>query len=274
MFSRTRACSVNFWKWWIERVFVPFILRCRSLQKQRKDHASFFTADGEDLMLEALTSEDILELFKRHNIGGGKIPASYSPIAAAWDKSKALFLGAKQNVKQQSKLDGINVGLRDLLEPIMKSSGLTDTHQRHAIEGIIKLQSACVAKMNPTHVRHSYEHVGQRVLRLDGTVGPDFETILTLCIRNDTLSQEQKQNILLQYKPLKEFNDEHAMITDEFMASVGITDFTSLVPYDRDRRSLGHSRFVLFTADAAKEKFMFGVEQKVMVRELKSMTHG
>lgn len=78
--------------------------------------------------------------------------------------------------------------------------------------------------MNPNHVRHSYEHVGQRVLLENSNVGHDFETILTLCIKKNTLSAEQKQNIIIinQYEALKRFYDEHAMITDEFMASVGI----------------------------------------------------
>lgn len=272
VFSSTRAGSVSLWKWWITDVFVPFILQCRRLQKSRIDHSSFFTADGEDFMLEALTSPDILELFKSHNIGGGKIPASYSPIAAAWDKSKALFQGSKKAIKTLSPLDVINTGLSELLGVVMKSSGLTPSHQKNAIEGVVKLKAACVEKMNPTHVRHSYEHVGQRVLLNNHKVGPDFETILTLCIKKNTLTAQQKQTIIGQYEPLKAFNDEHGMITDEFMSSVGITDFTSLVPYNRDHRSMGHSRFVLFTAEAAKVRFRLGVDQKNVVRESKLMT--
>jgi hypothetical protein len=218
-------------------------------------------------MLEALTSHDILELFKTHNIGGGKIPASYSPIAAAWDKSKALFQGSKKAIKQLTPLDAINTGLSELLGVVMKSSGLSPSHQKNAIEGVVKLKAACVEKMNPTHVRHSYEHVGQRVLLNNHTVGPDFETILTLCIKKNTITAEQKQTIISQYEALKAFNDEHGMITDEFMSSVGITDFASLVPYNRDHRSMGHSRFILFTAEASKERFHLGEEQKRLVAE-------
>lgn len=267
VFSPTRAGSVSLWKWWIRDVFVPFILQCRRLQKFRKDQSSFFTADGEDFMLEALTSHDILELFKSHNIGGGKIPASYSPIAAAWDKSKALFQGSKKAIKHLTPLDVINTGLSELLVGVMKSSGLTLSQQKNAIEGVVKLKAACVEKMNPTHVRHSYEHVGQRALLNNHTVGPDFETILTLCIKKNTLTAEQKQTIISQYEPLKAFHDEHGMITDEFMSSLGITDFTSLVPYNRDHRSMGRSRFVLFTAEAAKERFHLGEEQKKLMAE-------
>jgi hypothetical protein len=76
-----------------------------------------------------------------------------------------------------------------------------------------------------------------------------------------------KQTIISQYEPLKAFNDEHGMITDEFMSSLGITDFTSLVTYNRDHRSMSRSRFVLFTTEAAKERFHLGEEQKKLMAE-------
>ena len=271
VFSKTRSGTVEMWKWWLLVVFIPFIVQCRELQAHPERHESFFFADGEDYMLEALTSEDILQAFELNRIEGGKINASFSPIGAAWDKSKALFQGTKAKIKKLTRQDLRNDGLKSILEPIIKSSGLSSRHKKHAVEGITKLQAAAVDKMNPHHIRHSYEILGQRVVRADGTVGPDFETILTLSIKKNTITNEQLTNIVTHYPQLKAFHDEHAMLTDSYMASLGITDYTTNTPYNRDNRSLGHSRFVMFTKDAAKMKFRLGLAQKNMIREHEHM---
>lgn len=125
--------------------------------------------------------------------------------------------------------------------------------------------------MNSLHIRHSYEILGQRVMREDGTTGPDFETILALSIKKNSITHEQLTNIVNHYPQLKAYNDEHAMISDNYMASLGITDHTTDTPYNRDDRSLGHSRFVMFTKDAAKKKFKLGLAQKNMIREHEHM---
>ena len=49
---------------------------------------------------------------------------------------------------------------------------------------------------------------------------------------------EQLAYIVNHYPQLKSFNDEHAMITDEYMDSLGITGYTTNTPYIRDNRSL------------------------------------
>ena len=58
-------------------------------------------------MLEALTCEEILQAFEGNRIGGGKINASFSPMGAAWDKSKALFQGTKAKLKKLTNETGL-----------------------------------------------------------------------------------------------------------------------------------------------------------------------
>ena len=168
------------------------------MQADPERQEAFFFA-GEDLMLEALTCEEILQAFEGNRIGGGKINASFSPMGAAWDKSKALFQGTKAKLKKLTRQDLSNDGLKSILEPIIKNSGLSSRHMHLAVEGIIKLQAAAVEKMNSLHIRHSYEILGQRVIRVDGTAGPDFETILALSIKKNSITNEQLTNIVNHY---------------------------------------------------------------------------
>lgn len=55
----------------------------------------------------------------------------------------------------------------------------------------------------------------------DRTVGSDFDTIRHLALKN-TMTNKQLANIVNHYQQLKAFNDEYAVITDSYMASLGI----------------------------------------------------
>ena len=62
-------------------------------------------------------------------------------MGAAWDKSIALFKGTKAKIKKLTKHDLCNDGLKSILQPIIKMSGLSSRHVQLAVEGIIKLQA-------------------------------------------------------------------------------------------------------------------------------------
>ena len=272
VFSCTRSGSVLLWSWWIIEILLPFCLTIRENQIRSCEHSTFAFGDGEDCMMQALTSDPILQKFEEVGIDIGKIPASYSPTGAALDKSKALFQGTKKKIKGLSALDKSNDALKGILEEIVKKSGLTTRHRELAVAGIIKLQAAAGSQFTPGHIRHSYEHIGIRGILPDGTTGPKFETILDSAATEDSMSAEQRELIVNNFGKLKKFHEENGMLTDAFMVEeCGITDFSCERPYDRDNRVLMHSRFVLVTSAAAKRRFHLGKEQISIVSENASM---
>ena len=102
-FCHSRAGNGPFFKWFIENVAIKCVEECRELHAMDAGPngefpMAFITSDGEQIVVEAALSKDVLDTLRQKNIHLGKYPASCSGIHQPADVSP-LFRACKTRLK-------------------------------------------------------------------------------------------------------------------------------------------------------------------------------
>ena len=83
---------------------IPFVEEIRKEYELKDSDAAYIILDGEQVQLDPCFDDDIIALFRTHNIRLGKPPASSTGINQPCDAGKC-FLDAKTKTKSIAKAD-------------------------------------------------------------------------------------------------------------------------------------------------------------------------
>ena len=110
VFTKTRNCNAQFYRWYAHFIVAPFVIKCReSLGCVTADGApmrAFVVCDGEPSQIQVFQEPFILELMRESLIDFGKSPASRSGITQSSDDSD-FFKGSKKKFARIRETDKI-----------------------------------------------------------------------------------------------------------------------------------------------------------------------
>lgn len=104
VYTKSRCGNDAFYRWFAKEIVVPFVIDNRKAYGSTYANTdvamrAFITCDGEPAQIKVFQEEEMIKLFKDHDIDFAKTPASCSGICQASDVSK-YFCATKCDIKK------------------------------------------------------------------------------------------------------------------------------------------------------------------------------
>ncbi|KAJ1418822.1 hypothetical protein B484DRAFT_400370 [Ochromonadaceae sp. CCMP2298] len=171
VFSKTRVPQLEFYKWYIRFILVPWVQELREIYGLSTDVPAFFQLDGEAAQIAPfLKDTQIRQLINEHNILVGKPPASTTAINQALDAGP-LFMTSKDHLK--STTDGQFAGhwlmarLRAVWDVhrlrIGERPGISDAHRKSAIHGILRIHQCVQRAFHSKAIMQSFKATDEQM---------------------------------------------------------------------------------------------------------------
>jgi transposase len=261
VFSKTRVPRIDFYKWYLKMVFIPWVQELRQIYSIGADIPAYFQLDGEAAQIGPfLTDPYIRQLMAEHNIMVGKPPASTSSTTQALDAGP-LFEGSKCVLKDTTDaqfLGDWRVGaLRDVWDrhKVWVSarggvSAISDANRKSGIYGILRIHQSTTRNFHSKGITDSF--------RVTGLYPFDLSVILGNCTAD--ITAEEQLHYCSMLGRLKKHFMQHAEIKEWFFDRLGIR-----AGQDRSfDKAVQHRRSILLSSDA----FWAGQQDKALAKEL------
>ena len=184
VFAKTRAVNENFYCWWFNSIYIPFVAALRLRYTVDDKVPSYFTLDGEDTQIKPMQSWEIRQACQELNIVIGKPPASTTSITQPADAGAAFIASKtkKKNLKTVGEI--LDLVMTERIKAVVKlhetkvGTKLPAHHIKGIYEGVQTVQYIISTTMRRDIIVQSFEIVGQydRV-----TGGCNVEKILSQC---------------------------------------------------------------------------------------------
>ena len=158
VFTKTRAGSVSFYRWFVEEIICDYVQRVRT-DIGLDDMPAFFSTDGEQRQIETFMEARSIALLEQAKIIDGKHSASYSAKGNALDMGN-YFKATKTRVKHLSKamVESNTYRLRAKLDDYMREShpSWTKDKRNHHIDAICRIVTASQKTYNVDIIHKSF----------------------------------------------------------------------------------------------------------------------
>jgi hypothetical protein len=201
---KSRAGNDSMWKHWFLTQAIPF---CKLMQshssEQHADLSTFFSTDGERIILKQALQDEVFSAFNQANIIYARVPAATTAIHQANDRSM-FFRKIKATLKSRSKLRKIrnchvmNELLASEIETKLKYDTLTAGLKRTIKKSILLVEQVFGRCLDRFEVSKSFEVCGQHVFNRPDETAPtcDSRKIMQQCYNYMEVTHEQKTNMM------------------------------------------------------------------------------
>jgi hypothetical protein len=274
-FTKTRCGNEKFFKWYLSELVPDFVDNIRLLLPEHmKDLTMYLVADGEEVQMKPVESDDINAILFEHKIDVGKGPASCTgTVGNACDRSN-LFKASKKVLKSQN-----SVNENDYKDPILESSiysnistlrpNITPEKRSFLSKALVKITRSLAKVVNPQIVMHGFERIGVYPL--------NHKTCISNCDKTtlESIDADTIDHIISKIPELsKHFLDEvdGGRVTEAQMDAAGIPtiDNDDRRTTAKDERTQSKERAVLVSNPAARKRrkeWVLGREQKAAETE-------
>ena len=221
--TQTRSANVPFYKWYIQKVLIPFVIECQIASGAILPPA-LITCDGEDVIIQAMLNPELDDEFNDHRIAIAKGSASNSKTGNALDAGN-FFKGSKKVAKYADEEDILlaKAASQQLVDSILgrKLPHWTKGKRDHLCDKFLRVMFAQKKTCTATCITHSFQNSGQLIL--DSSI--DFlETKLAKCT-------------------IKATNVEYQIMRERFQeATLIVKDKGRLEEHEMDRMGIPQKR--------------------------------
>lgn len=252
-FCPTRACNITFYRWFVNTVIIPFVLKTRAFYRSAYPDGSpmraFLTCDGEAKQIEVFQEMEVISAMSTAVVDLGKTPASCSAICQASDASP-FFRQAKKHLKHHQSASGVQppkIMMDKLREMVNARAGFSDAKKRQIIESLKKIQFTIHKILTADYVKAGYEKIGQYPI--------NFDRAMTQCSLRSAMDIEHMRS---QWPVLAANFRTNGVLTEKDMDDCGIVKIADLdaeladgpTALPKDQRVLHRQRAVLMNSAA------------------------
>ena len=250
VFTKTRNCNAEFYRWYALTVVAPFVIKCKeSYNSQNIDKTpmrAFVVCDGEPSQIQVFQEHRILEIMAEALIDFGKSPASCSAITQASDDSD-FFKASKKKLVRIRETDYINQGLDGRIKQIVSGRVTLDGESRFTsakklliCNSLQQVVYSIKHVMTPEIVKTGYKRIGQYPV--------SFLTSMSRCSR--VISARDMEHMQEALPAMVEIFRTKGILTEEQMDAAGILSVNDEASNNRpkDDRPLHQQRSVIMNS--------------------------
>jgi transposase-like protein len=249
-FTKTRAASVEFYRWYLREVICPYFKSVRE-SCELGDVPAFFTTDGEYRQIEVMKEPQSVDLLEEANIIYGKHSASYSAKGNAFDAGN-YFKATKYRNKYipKAEVETYTSSLRRKLDQYLETekNNLTKAKRDHIVDSACRLTTACQRTCNVSIIKHGFAKTGQYV---DGN-GFNFDIKMSCC--TSEIPPTELDNMRNRFSELTDVFHQQGFITEAQLDSAGIISVEDSRAKPKDERSPHQQRAMILNTPANIER--------------------